>query len=447
MERILIVDDERIVLDTLVDVLQAEGFGVGQASDARSALAAMATEPFAIVLSDIRMPDMDGMELLHEIRRLHPGADVVLMTGFGSVDGAIEAMSAGASDYLLKPLRPKEVVARVRSILQRRKLESELHSLQGELRSRHEMHNIVAQSPRMAAVVTALHRVRDNFDPLVLHGEDGSGRRFIARALHHSGARRSEPFQLVDARATGSHEFTQALWGARTPAGRWRRGWFERVEQGTLHITGLASLDTQEQERLGRAIESREYVPPGANEPVAINGRIVISLDEPPADALAAGRLSPGLAVLRSLVNIRVPPLRQRIDDLPGLVAKFLEDYAVEHGRALKLAPRVLDRIAAQSFPGNVRQLFAVLANAAKLSLDGSLSPEHVERSLRQSDIASTQRIADQLGDREHQLVLHAVQRNPGRLDQAARELGVSRTTLWRRMRKYGISIPDAQVS
>lgn len=447
VERILIVDDERVVLDTLVDVLQAEGFGVGEASNARSALALMASEPFAIVLSDIRMPDMDGMELLHEIRRLHPGADVVLMTGFGSVDGAIEAMSAGASDYLLKPLRPKEVVARVRSILQRRKLESDLHALQGELRSRHEMHNIVAQSARMAAVVTALHRVRDSLEPLVLHGEEGSGRRFITRALHHSGARRSAPFQIVDARSSSAEEFVESLWGARTPAGRWRRGWFERAEQGTLHITGIAALDAHEQERLGRAIETRSYVPPGGHESAPIQARIVISLDEPPADALATGRLSPGLAVLQSLVNVRVPPLRQRTDDLPGLVARFIEDYAVEHGRALTLAPRVLDRIAAHSYPGNVRQLFAVLSNAAKLSLDGTLSTEHVERSLRQSDVASAQRIADQLGDREHQLVLHAVQRNPGRLDQAARELGVSRTTLWRRMRKYGISITDAQAS
>ncbi len=447
MERILIVDDERVVLDTLVDVLQAEGFGVGQASDARSALAFMATEPVAIVLSDIRMPDMDGMELLYEIRRLHPGADVVLMTGFGSVDGAIEAMSAGASDYLLKPLRPKEVVARVRSILQRRKLESDLHALQGELRSRHEMHNIVAQSTRMAAVVTALHRVRDNTDPLVLHGEDGSGRRFIARALHHSSARRSAPFQLVDARAGDPEDFARALWGVRTPAERWRRGWFDRIGQGTLHLTGLETLDAPTQERIGRAIETRTYVPPGGHDPVPILGRFVISLDEAPSDALAAQRLSPGLAVLSSLVNIRVPPLRQRTDDLPGLVARFVEDYAVEHGRALKLAPRVLDHLAAHSYPGNVRQLYAVLSNAARLSLDGTLATEHVERSLRQGDIASARRIADQLGDREHQLVLHAVQRNPGRLDQAARELGVSRTTLWRRMRKYGINIADSQAS
>lgn len=446
MERILIVDDERVVLDTLVEVLQAEGFVVGQASDARSALACMSRDPVAIVLSDIRMPDMDGMTLLREIRRLHPGADVVLMTGFASVDGAIEAMSAGAADYLMKPLRPKEVVARVRSILQRRRLESQLHSLQSELRSRHELHNIVAQSPRMAAVVTALHRVRDGLEPLVLHGEEGSGRRFIARAVHFSGPRRASPFQLIDARANDAEGFDSALWGVRTPSGRFRRGWFERIEKGTLHLTGIEALDPEQQNRLGRVLETRTYVPPGSDAPHPVTGRIVLSIDETPANPSSNGGLSPGMAVLQSLVNIRVPALRHRTEDLPGLVAHFVDDYAVEQGRSLRLAPRVLDRVAAHTFPGNVRQLFAVLSNAAKLSLDGVLTPEHVERSLRQSNLANARKIVDQLGDREHQLVLQAVQRNPGRLDQAARELGVSRTTLWRRMRKYGIRLAEAQL-
>jgi two-component system response regulator HydG len=443
VERILIVDDERVVLETLVDILQSEGFSVSQAGDARSALSLMSAEPVAIVLSDIRMPDMDGMEMLHEVRRLHPGVDVVLMTGFASVDGAIEAMSAGAADYLIKPLRPKEVVARVRSILQRRRLESELHSLQSELRSRHELHNLVAQSPRMASVVTALHRVRDSHDPIVIHGEEGSGRRFIARALHYSGARRANPFHMVDVRAVSDGSVIDELWGVRTPSGRWRRGWFERIDQGTLNLFGIEALDREQQERIGSALETRSYTPPGATEARAINGRLVVTTGEAPTDAIANGSLSPGLSVLQSLVNIRVPPLRQRTDDLPGLVARFMEEYAVEHGRGLRLAPRVLDRVASHSFPGNVRQLFAVLTQAAKHSLDGVLAAEHVDRSLRQSDVAGTRAIADHLGDREHQLVLHAVQRNPGRLDQAARELGVSRTTLWRRMRKYGIRLEN----
>jgi len=441
VERILIVDDERVVLETLVDVLQAEGFSVAQASDARSALSHLAAEPVAIVLSDIRMPDMDGMELLHDVRRLHPGTDVVLMTGFASVDGAIEAMGAGAADYLIKPLRPKEVIARVRSILQRRRLESQLHSLQSELRSRHELHNVVAQSTRMSAVVTALHRVRDSADPVVVHGEDGVGRRFIARALHFSGARRAAPFEVVDARTPSEHGFEDALWGVRTPTGRWRRGLFERLEHGTLHLIGLEALGTHEQELLGRALETLSYTPPGSDEVVPIRCRILISVTDAPGEELERGALS----VLRSLVNIRVPPLRQRTDDLPGLVAHFAESYAVEQGRTLRIAPRVMDLLATFAFPGNVRQLFAVLSNAATISIDGVLTPEHIERSLRQSNLSEARPIADQLGDREHQVVLQAVQRNPGRLDQAAKELGVSRTTLWRRMRKYGIRLAGAE--
>jgi len=446
LERILIVDDERVVLETLAEVLQSEGFAVSQASDARRALELMSNEPFAIVLSDIRMPDIGGMELLHDIRRLHPGADVVLMTGFASVDGAIEAMSAGAADYLIKPLRPKEVIARVRSILQRRRLESELHFLQSELRSRHELHNLVANSPRMAALVTALHRVRDSAEPVVIHGEEGSGRRFVARAMHYAGARRAGPFHLLDGRSPPpGGSFEAALIGARTPSGRWRRGLFEHAAGGTLHIVGVEALDHEVQDLIGRTLESGFYSPPGAEDRQRLDVRVLISTIEAPSEMIARGELSEGLSVLASLVNIRTPSLRQRVDDLPGLVACFIEEYAVEHGRGLRVGPRVLDLLATHSFPGNVRQLFAILANAAKLSLDGQLSAENVERSLRQSNLTEARPIAAQLGDREHQLVMQAVQRNPGRLDQAARELGVSRTTLWRRMRKYGIRLPGGE--
>ena len=183
LDRILIVDDDPLVLQTLSDVLTHEGFHVSKASSGRDALDLLGREPHALLLSDIRMPEVDGMELLSEVRRVHPGTDVVLMTGYGSLDGAIDSMMIGAADYLIKPLKPREVIARIRSILQRRRLEAELHSLQSELRSRYDMHNIVAASPRMMAVVPAVQRVRDSSEPVVLSGEEGSGRRFLATAV------------------------------------------------------------------------------------------------------------------------------------------------------------------------------------------------------------------------------------------------------------------------
>jgi two-component system response regulator HydG len=440
LDRILIVDDDVLVLETLAEVLGQEGFPVSRATDARQALNLLAAEPHALILSDIRMPNMDGMGLLREVRRLHPGTDVLLMTGFGSLDGAIDAMTLGAADYLIKPLKSKEVIARVRAILLRRKLEAELHALQSELRARHDVHNLVAASARMTAVVAAVQRVKNSASPVVIFGEEGSGRRFLARTVHYSSARRGGEFALVDGRMPPPGGAEALLFGERTPSGRRRRGLLEKLRDGTVHIAALHAFPAAFQARLGRSIAAGRVEVDGDENP-ELCVRLVLSVDEPVADLLASGRLAPELACLRDVTAIHVPPLRHRLDDVPALVAAFLDEYSVEHGRALRLGHGVIELVASHALPGNVRQLFTVLGHAANLSVDGLLSVENVERSLRQSNLSAERPISDHLGDREYQLVLRAVQRNPGRLDQAARELGVSRTTLWRRMRKHGIRL------
>ena len=442
LDRILIVDDETLVLDTLTEVLQREGFQVSKAGDAKRALELLASEPHALMLTDIRMPNMDGMELLARVRALHPGTDVLLMTGFGSLDGAIDAMALGASDYLIKPLKPKEIIARVRSILQRRRLEADLHSLQSELRSRYEMHNLVAQSPRMHALVAALQRVKESSAPIVLCGEEGSGRQFVARSIHYSGPRRGHEFAVLDARIPPAGGVANALFGEHRTDARRRRGLLELHCRGSLLLVGVETLEPTVQRRIADVLRA-QLADAGDAKRLADEStcRLIVSLDTPPTEMLAAGRLSSELAELRDVPTLQVPALRQRADDLPGLVAAFVESYSLEHGNNLRLGPRVLELLLSHDLPGNVRQLFAVLTNCAVLSVDGVLSAANVERSLRRSDIGAAKPIADHLGDREYQVVALAVQRNPGRLDQAARELGVSRTTLWRRMRKYGIGL------
>jgi DNA-binding NtrC family response regulator len=439
LDRILIVDDEPLVLETLAEVLGTEGHPVSKAADAAEGLRSLADEPHALVLSDIRMPGMDGIEFLREVRRLHPGTDVMLMTGFGSLDGAIDAMALGASDYLMKPLKSKEILARVRAILTRRRLESELHALHSELRSRFDMHNLVAESPRMLALVTAVRHVCDTDDTLLIHSEPGSGSRFLARAIHYSGRRRNEEFLAIDARTVRSDDLESALFGHQTPGGRRRRGALERVGAGTVHLGGLEFLAPALQARLGAALGTRR-LNVGERE-IELDCRLILSCEQPPAELFQSGHIKSELDLLRQAATLHMPSLAQRREDLPGLVAVFVESHASEHGRSLRLQPGVLDRLSSQHFPRNVAQLFAALSNAATFAVDGELTLECIDRSLRQSSLSEDHGIADHLGDREYQIVVRAVQRNPGRLDKAAKELGISRTTLWRRMRKYDIKL------
>jgi two-component system response regulator HydG len=283
-------------------------------------------------------------------------------------------------------------------------------------------------------------RVRDTSEPVVLFGEEGSGRRFVARAIHYSGARRARGFSVVEARFPTAEGLEATLFG-EVGGGRRRRGLIERTNGGSLHVAGAEHLGPELLRRLPQLLDGGGVGAHDGHDGSLPQCRMMFSLDVPAVDLGGARKLHPGLGALQELVTIHVPPLRHRLEDLPGLVAAFLEEHAAEHGQSLQVGPRVIELLAAHSFARNVRELFAVLAHCANLSVDGVLTSDNLERSLRQSNLSAQKAIADHLGDREYQLVLRAVQRNPGRLDQAARELGVSRTTLWRRMRKYGIRL------
>jgi two-component system response regulator HydG len=350
-------------------------------------------------------------------------------------------MTLGAVDYLTKPLKPREIVARIGLIVRHRRLEAELHLLQGELRSRYDMHSVVASSTHMMAVVAALHRIKDAEEPVVLHGEPGSGRKFTARAIHYNGVRRSEPYVVLDCEAPPAGGLECALFGEASGARHAKRGVLERAASGSVLVASLELADRALQAEIAQCIATRRWRRRNDGAECALEARLLLSCGAPPGELIDTNDLAPELGVLRDVVTIQVPPLRQRGEDLPGLVTAFLADYSLEHGRNLALAPHAIEALAAESFPGNVAQLFTVLAHCATISVDGVMSRENLERSLRQSSLSSDRPIADHLGDREYQLVLRAVQRNSGRLDQAARELGVSRTTLWRRMRKYGIKL------
>ncbi len=446
-ERILVVDDEQVVLDVLEQTLAREGFVVSKQTSAEAALEELGRDAFDLVLCDIRLPGMDGLEFLNEVRRMYPGIDVVLMTGYGSIEEAIDAMALGAVDYLIKPLNPKEIVARLRSITQRRRLEARVHELHGDLCSKYDPHQIVARSPRMLAVVAAIRRLNNDQDHVVLSGEPGTGKRLIARCIWSSSLRRGEPFQVVDCGLLPPASIEQILFGARQPGGRIRRGHIERLAGGTLHLANGEALPLDVQAKLFAAAASGSFQRHGDSASVPLLARLLISLSASVDTLIAARKLAPEANVLRQWATIPVPPLSARREDLPELVAQLLDRYEVDSGVRLSLKPDALALLDRCDFPGNVRQLSAVVQHAGSLAPNGVVSADVLQKSLRQApgtqgDSAAS--IADHLNDREYQLVLRVVQRYPRQLDLAAKELGVSRTTLWRRMRKYDIRVPGA---
>lgn len=439
-ERILIVDDDPLVLEVLDAVLTREGFEVTQATSGADALQRLGERAHGLALCDIRMPGMDGFELLEEIRRLHPNVDVVLTTGYGSLEGAVDAMALGAADYLTKPLKPKEIVARLRSIQRRRELEAEVHELHRELHLRHDIRNVVAESPKMRAVVTAIQRVGLNDQPVVLRGQPGTGRRFLARAIHYSSERKQGPFEAIDCASPPREGVEALLLGRRDGGRRPRRGLLERKASGSVHLHRLEHCSEDLQRKLAAVIDSRS-IQTGPDSRVPLEARLILSFGDDLDGLLDGGRIVPELETLRKFTAIHLPPLSERAQDLPGLVSAFCDQYAIDQGTTISVSPEAMSSLAEKHFARNAREFFAFLRHAATLSLDGVISRETIERASIRPETSDKRPIADALGDREHQIVLRAVQRNPGRLDEAARELGVSRTTLWRRMRKYDIKV------
>lgn len=446
LDRILVVDDEPIVRQVIGEVLSIHQFHVVQAGDGPEALDLLDREPFTLVLCDIRMPGMDGFELLREIRRGHPGIDVIMMTGYGSIDGAVDAMSMGAADYLIKPLKPKEIVARIRTVIERRRLEEQIHHLQSQLRTRHDLSQVVAESPRMNAVLSSLRRIAPLEDHVHLTGEPGTGREFLAQAIHYASLRRDEPIECVRCETVNPERFPGQLFGQKQDGGRARRGLLEQVEGGTLFLHHLESLPIALQEEIGQLIEQGGFTRRGGERNIPLRARIITSTETPVTTLLDEGKLSGALAPVRSWVSIAVPPLRQRIEDLPRLVEGFVSRFEIDNGQRLQISHDAIQALEGLDYETNVSQLFAILTHSAGMAPNGEVTAEQIAKSARQGPRTPEENatpMSEQLGDREYQLVVRAIQRHPRRLDQAAKELGVSRTTLWRRMRKYGIKTSD----
>jgi two-component system response regulator HydG len=366
----------------------------------------------------------------------------MMMTGYASLDGAVDAMAIGAADYLIKPLKPKEIVARINALFERRRLEAQLQHLEGELRSRYDIHSIVAESPRMNALSVALRRIAPSDAPVILFGERGSGRSFLGRAMHYSGSRRDKPFAWLSCDQGGHGGAIEEIFGRSTPKGI-QRGHLERLRTGTLQLREPQTLPHKDQEQLAACVAEQCFRRIGSDEPLPLEARLILSFSAPVSELLDRGDLHPSMDVLKKHVAIRVPPLRERAEDLPGLVSIFLNKLTEGRSSALRISSSAFDLLMQAEWPGNVAQLFATLKQAAILSQGRELTEENVSLSLRQSnlEVSPWAPMADHLGDREKQLVLQAVNQHRGRLDQAAKDLGISRTTLWRRMRKYGIQI------
>ncbi len=457
--RILIVDDERAVRSALRVNLTKAGYDVVVASDGEEALAEIATTPPDLILSDLRMPRLDGMSLLESVQVEHPGLPMVLMTGHGSVRDAVQAMRSGAADYIIKPVRKDELLVILERALAARRLQAEVVRLRQALDQRRHFEQLIGASAPMKHVYSLIEAVADSDALVLVTGPTGSGKELVSRAIHARSRRSSGPFVALNCAALPEQLLESELFGhekgAFTGAIRRHAGRFEQASGGTLLLDEIGEIPASTQVRLLRVLESGVVQRVGGSTPVQVNTRVVAATNRDLASEVAAGRFREDLYYRLNVFRIPVPPLRDRRDDISVLAEHFLERFAQKHARPARMvSPEVLARLLEHSWPGNVRELAHVIERAVLLTSGPVIEDVDLGRQLP-SDAPSPSAalptvdpeapLPDRLRMMEEEIIIESLRSARGVQAEAARSLGISRSNLHYRIRKLGIELADVQ--
>jgi len=444
--RILIVDDEALIRETLSEYLTQEGFAVSACATGKEALERAAEQLFEVVLCDVQLPDVEGLDLLDRLLRLSPSSCVLLITAYATVENAIQAFQRGAHDYLMKPLLLREVAVKVRRLLEQRDLALDNQWLRRELNQRREDRRIVGDSPAMKQVFDMVRRVARTRSTVLLTGESGTGKELVARALHDAGPDADQRFLPINCAAIPHDLLENQLFGHRkgafTGADRDQEGLFVHAGRGTVFLDEVAEMPPGVQAKLLRAIDQKEIMPVGANEPVRVEARVLSATNKDLKAEVAAGRFREDLFYRLNVVSIRMPALRERREDIPELVEYLLARHARNLGKKVHgVTHEAMRRLLAGTWKGNVRELDNVLERAAILGdgplidvadLPGDLAFDPEDPALVDDLNAAVQRF-----ERRH--IERVLAQTPDK-KEAAKRLGIGLSSLYRRIAELGIA-------
>jgi two-component system response regulator HydG len=440
---VLVVDDQKNMRATTAMLLREAGHVVAEAEDGAAAMQRLHQEAFDVVLTDLRMPGLDGMEVLRRVRTACPETQVIVMTAYGTIDSAVEAVRQGAHDYVSKPFQSEELLLRVGRALETRRLRGTVTLLAGELRRQSGLDRIIGRSAAIKDVIERVVRVAPTDASVLITGESGAGKELVARALHLASRRGEEPFVPVNCAAITETLLESELFGhakgAFTGASRARRGLFEEAHGGTLLIDEIAETSPGFQAKLLRVLQDGELRRVGESAPIQVDVRVIAATNQDLRRAIAERRFREDLFYRLAVVPIRIPPLRERREDVPLLAAHFLRRFVSRTSVARTLSPAAVARLVEHAWPGNVRELENVIEQAAALAPGEEIRAEdvHIEPPSPGPETAGT--LAAAVAEAERRTIEAALLGSGGDLATAARRLRISHTTLWRKMKRLGL--------
>ena len=444
--RVLIVDDDTDIRGLLGEALSRWGYDPTLAANGREAIDLISRQIFDAALVDIWMPEMDGLQVLEQIKRHDPALEVVMLTGNPMVETAVQALKSGAYDYLMKPLNLDELQHILRQVFEKRFLSREVHSLRSQLADQLTAKDLVGASSSMAQVREVIARVADADSPVLIEGESGTGKELVAAAIHRQSGRGKGPFVPVNCSAIPADlmesEFFGHVRGAFSGAVADALGLFRSAHGGTLFLDEVAELPPALQAKLLRVLQEKEIRPVGSTKTHAVNARVIAATNKNLEAAVSNGSFRQDLYYRLNVVHIVVPPLRERRGDIPALIAYFLRRFNERFRREVKgISPDAMAALTSYDFPGNVRELENVLERAFALGARDEIKRANLpELSVRaEQPAAASSEPLPTLDQAERDLIGRALDRFRNDKEQAARALGLTVRTLYRRIKKFGL--------
>jgi len=451
MERVLIVDDEEQMRELLAKVLEKNGYQVTTAGDGGQALTLLEKEPMDLVVTDVRMPGLDGMEALKAIKELNPEIVVIIMTAFGSIDQAVQAVKEGAYDYINKPFKIDEMLLTIKKALEERRLRHEVTALRHELHTRYHFENLIGKSRAMQEVFSLIEQVASSRSTMMIYGKSGTGKELVARAIHYNSLRANKAFVPVNCAAIPSELLESELFGHEkgsfTGAIATKVGKFELATGGSLFLDEVGSMRLDLQAKILRALQEREIERVGGTRTIKIDVRVIAATNRDLKKAVEEGTFREDLYYRLNVVPITLPPLRQRRDDIPLLVEHFIAKYNREFNRRVKgFSAGATAALYQYDWPGNVRELENVIERAVALAQSESISLRELPLDisiLGRDMIEDIQKVGLSLRQArshfEKQYILNILEKVQWNQTEAARLLGLHRNTLLWKLQRLGI--------